>query len=203
MTFSLIKFLSSSGILLTAFVHGSFAQCLLTDNSRDALFITFERSAEVKIEGEKKLQPGVVLRIHNNSNCAVIIQTGSAEKFYKPLPADSTPLQRVLREIEYELPDEALVPDVQYRYQTRKTSGRSVGGDMFFGFILVGNRSLLFEVPFKHLDVQTSGIELQFKYAWEHLNRAQTNYGSTENLVRFGSHDLPDDVKRQLENRMK
>jgi hypothetical protein len=197
---SLFRSLSLSAVILAVFVHGSFAQCSLTDNSRDAVFITFERTAEVKLDGREKLQPGVVLRLHNNSSCAVLIETGSAQKFYKPLPPDPTPLQRLRREVDHELPNGVLVPDVQYRYRTRNSSGMSVGGDMFFWFELVGGRSVLFEVPLSHLDVQAAGIELRFRYAWEHSNRARTNHASTENIVRFGSSGLPDDVKRQVEN---
>ncbi len=173
-------------LLLIGFVQNSFAQCSLTDNSQGALFITYERTAQVKIDGEDKLQDGVILRLHNNSTCGVIVTTGSADKFYKPLSANPTVLQRVQREIEWDLPDEALVPDVQYHYQTPNESGMSVGGDMFFGFKLLGNRSILFEVPIKHLGDPRFGnkIVLPFQYAWEQENRAKVIYRTCLQFIR-------------------
>jgi hypothetical protein len=173
----------------------------LINNSRDALFITYERTAQVKIDGEDKLQSGVILRLHNNSTCAVIITTGSADKFYKQLPANPTVLQRVKREID-DLPDGALVPDVQYRYQTSKETGVSVGGDYFFGLKLLGNRSILFEVPFKHFDVRfASKIVLPFDYAWEQESRAKVNYGSVETFVNYWTGELPEDIKQKMKKR--
>lgn len=190
-------------LLLIGFVQNSFAQCSLIDNSQGALFITYERTAQIKIDGDDKLQEGVILRLHNNSTCTVIVTTGSANKFYKPLPANPTVLQRVKREIDYDLPDEALVPDVQYRYQTEKESGMSVGGDMFFGFKLLGNHSILFEVPFKYLGDPRFGskILLPFQYAWEKENQAKDIYSVTENFVIYWSGALPEEVKQKIKKR--
>lgn len=190
------------GLLLIVFVQSDFAQCSLIDNSQGALFITYERTAPVKTDGEDKLKEGVIFRLRNNSTCAVIITTGSADKFYKPLPANPTVLQRIKREIDYDLPEEALVPDIQYRFQTLKESGMSVGGDMFFGFRLLGKRSMLFEVPFKHLDLRfASKIVLPFQYAWEQENRAKVIYSGTENFVTYWSATLPDEVKQKIKKR--
>ncbi|MGD9562314.1 MAG: hypothetical protein AB7F88_10100 [Pyrinomonadaceae bacterium] len=99
------------------------------------------------------------------------------------------------------MPDEVLVPDVKYRYETVNGTGMSVGGDMFFGFKLLGNRSILFEVPFEHLDLRfASKIVLPFQYAWEQENRAKVVYGGTENYVTYWSNQLPDNVKDKIKN---
>ncbi len=186
-------------LLLAAFEQSNFAQCSLIDNSQGALFITYERTAQVKVEGKEKAQAGIILRLHNNSTCAVIITTGSADNFYKPLPVNPTVLQRVNREIDYDLPDEGLVPEVRYQYQSRGRSGMSGGGDMFFGFRLLGSRSMLFEVPFTHLAPRyASKIVLPFQYAWEQEGRGKVVYSRTENFVTFWSGSLPDDIKQKI-----
>ena len=124
--------------------------------------------------------------------------TGSADKFYKPLPVNPTVLQRIKREIDYDLPDGVLVPEVQYRYPTLKGYNCNIGGDFFFGFNLLGNRSLLFEVPLKHFDSRFGGLEIKFEYAWEQENRAKDNYGSIEHFVSFSSGELPDEVWKEI-----
>lgn len=185
-------------LLLIVFSPDAFARCSLINNSRDALFITYERSALVRVKGENKPQDGVILRLRNNSTCAVIITTASADKFYKPLPANPTALQRVEREID-DLPDGALVPDVQYRYQTSRETGMTFGGDSFFGLKLLGSRSILFEVPLKHFDITFAGkIVLEFDYAREQENRAKVNYPNVETFVNYWAGELPEDVRQKM-----
>ncbi len=178
--------------------HAVIAQCSLIDNSRDALFISYERDAKIKSDDGGTVD-GVLLRLHNNSTCEVLITAGSAEKFVKPLPKNPTILQMIKREVEYELPDGVLVPEVLYRYNTSRESGHSVGGDNFYGFSLLGKRSVLFEAPLKHFDLNlTSKITLSFNYAWEKERRARTNYPSVENTVQFSSEELPNAVKQKI-----
>lgn len=174
------------------------ARCSLIDNSRDALFITYEKTAKVKTEGGY-IQEGVLLRLNNNSTCAVLVTTGSAEQFLKPIPENPTVLQRIRREIKYDLPDGILVPEVQYRYTTSNSSGLSVGGDNFYGFSLLGKRSILFEVPLKHFDLSSfNNITLIFQYVWEQEKRAKHSYATVESTVRFWTKELPDEVKARI-----
>lgn len=179
----------------------AIAQCSLIDKSRDALFITYEQMTKLKID-DRKIQEGVLLRLYNNSTCSVLITTGSAEKFLRPLPENPTVIQRIKREVDYDLPDDVLVPDIQYRYVTSRENGTSVGGDNFYGFRLLGKHSLLFEVPLKHFDLSlASKIILTFHYAWEKENRAMNNYQSVENTVQFWAGELPKTVKANISKR--
>ena len=179
-----------TGTLLTLFWVNAYSQCSLLDNNSNSVYITFERTARVKVDGQDKLQRGIVLRLHNNLTCTIIVTTGTANGFYKPLPPNPTPLQLVKREIDYDLPDGALVPELQYRYQTRKESGISVGGDMFFGFSLLGGHTILFEVPFKHLDPTfASVLMIEFKYPWDLPS------SDVKNSVGFWIGSLPDALK--------
>jgi len=187
--------------LMVAF-HGetrrAMAQCSLIDTGRDALFITYERPMLMETDNGKA-KDGVLLRLHNNSTCAVIITTASAEKFFKPLPENATAAQRIKRDIEYNLPDNVLVPDIQYLYLTSCGAKNSVGGDMFFGFKLLAKRSILFEVALRHFDRSPGNkIALPFRYVWEQQNRARDSYPGVENTVQFWSSELPDDIKAKI-----
>lgn len=185
-----------SGVLLILSVQAA-SQCSLFDNSRDALFITYEKTAQVTTD-DGKIHKGVVLRLHNNSTCSVLITTGSAEKFIKPLPDNPTIMQRLKTEIEYELPDGVLVPEVQYRYRTSCGFEPSLGGDSFFRFGLRGGRTILFEVPLVHFGSKMrGGIEVVFEYEWERQNRAKFNFSSVEYTVYFGGGNLPSEAVKQ------
>lgn len=174
----------------------------MIDKSRDSLFITFERTALVKIDAEDKIQNGIVLRLHNNSSCSVVITSGSAEKFLKPLPPNPTPLQRLRREIEYTLPNGVLVPEVQYKYSSKRGMIKGVGGDNFFGFLLSGSNNLMFEVPARNLDFSFGGkIEISFRYVWENESRAI--YRPVEHLVTFYVGDLSSETSRELTRKLR
>jgi len=176
------------------------AQCSLIDKSRSAAFISFEKVSKVRME-DGKTYDGVLLKLHNNSTCAIVITSGSAEKFVKPLPPNPTPSQLIKREVEYELPDGVLVPQVQYRYTTSHGIINSVRGDSFFGFKVLGKNSILFEVPFNHLGLSAgSKITLTFQYAWEQENLAMNSYPSVENTIMFWTQELPESVKARISN---
>lgn len=171
------------------------AQCRLIDNSRDAVFVTFEKTTKIKSDA-RNIDDGVVLRLHNNSTCSIIITAGSAEQFLKPLPENPTAAQLINREVEYQLSDGAFVPEVRYSYDGVRGTMTSVGGDSFFGFELLGARSILFKVPLNHFNRSPgSKIILIFQYAWEQKSRAMHNYPSVENTVTFRSGELPEGLR--------
>lgn len=170
-------------------------QCKISDNARDSVFITYERETMVQVEGKEKLQKGVALRLHNNSSCAILITTGSVEQFLKPLPPNATVMQRLFRKIDYEIPEGGLVPEVQYTYFTNKGTFRSVGGDDCFGLDLLGNRTMVFEVPLKHLDRRVRGrIDVEFRFAWEDENPAKFRQIGVTHTVSFSTIEIPETV---------
>jgi hypothetical protein len=185
--------------VLVFFLHSSsYAQCSLVDRSRDALFISYERLGDVGKRREKVARV-IVLRLNNNTDCAVYITAGSAENFMKAPSENATVLERVRREIEYVLPDDALVPDVQYRFATPRGYVNSVGGDMFFDLKLLGKRSIMFEVPLEHLvGNETNELKVPFRYAWEHENRAKHYFLSVESTVNFGVGELPERIRERI-----
>ncbi|CAN5353143.1 hypothetical protein BH10ACI2_BH10ACI2_00040 [soil metagenome] len=171
------------------------AQCLLIDKNRGSLFISYEKQTVIKNEGGGT-RKGILLKLHNNSNCSVIVTTGSYEAFVKPLPENPTFLQRTHPEIKQDLPDGIFVPEVQYAYFTPSGRVHSLRGDSFFEFNLLGRRSMLFEVPLSDFELAIdSKISLLFQYAWEYEKRAKHYYPSVENTVHFSLRDLPDETK--------
>jgi len=187
-----------TGVLFVIAPIACFAECEVLDPDQGSVFITFEKTAPVKLDGKDRLVDGVILQLHNNSNCSIIITTGTAGNFYKPLPPNPTPMQVIKREIDWVLPDGALVPFVQYKYQTRRGIGRSVGGDMFFGFELMGGRHLKFEVPFIHLDPSfIHRVDVDFDYVWE-TTAKRGKQGNVTNTAAFWVGSLPEALKREI-----
>ena len=193
----------SIAILFLVFVlsvQNSSAQCSLINNKHNSVFITYDHTA--KIQDEKgKTEDGVILRLQNNTNCSIIIKTGNAEKFYKPLPKNPTVMQRINREIEYDLPDRALVPEVQYLYNAPKThiQTRNVGGDMFFGFRVLGTQTILFEVPLKYFNLKYfHKIIVPFEYDWELETKGGTFYSSIDHRVDYSGGDFPEELLQKI-----
>jgi hypothetical protein len=175
------------------------AQCKLIDGEQGAVFLTFEMTALVKVDGKEKPVKGAIFQLHNNSNCSVILTTGDVSKFYKPLPPNPTPIQIIRREVDWILPDGVLVPDLQYTYQTINSWGKSVSGDRFFGFELLGGRFVRFEVPFTHLDPSFANkIAVEFDYTWEADNAARIKRSQVTNTVRYWIGSLPEEVKKDI-----
>lgn len=155
---------------------------------KDLLFITVERNEQPS----KGKQNVVVLRLHNNSTCAVIVTSGSAEKFLKPLPGNPTAMQRLKPEIDYVLPDDAFVPELQYQYNAKGKDLFAIGGDSFFGFQLPSARSILFEVAEDHLGRAGVGnmIAVPFQYVWQAQDQSGNIYPSVESRVVFWTDSL-------------
>lgn len=173
------------------------AQCALIDPNRDSVFISYERLGGAR--GAKKDRDAVILRLRNNTDCAIYITAGSAQKFLKPLPARPTVADRIKREIVHVLPDGVLVPDIEYYFRTGHGPQKSLGGDMFYAFKILGQRSILFEVPFQRIDGTANGkLTVPFRYANEWESRGEHFFLSVENTVSFGFSALPEDVLKSI-----
>ena len=202
-----MSFHVSVPLLLGIFALASldfFSQCKLIDGDQGSVFLAFEKTALVEIDGKEKKVKGAIFQIHNNSNCPILLTTGDASSFYKPLPSNPTVMQRIKRDIDWVLPEGALVPNLQYWYQSRTSVGKSVGGDNFFGFKLVGGRFIRFGVPFTHLDPSFANkIDVEFDYVWETENESRIKRSDVTNTVRFWVEGLPDDVKREIKKSLR
>ena len=153
----------------------------------------------VKIDGKSKPAKGLILQLHNNSSCPILVTTGSAEGLYKPLPPNPTAMDTVRRELLYPLPDGAQLPFVQYWYETRRDRGKSVGGDMFFQFEVGEGKFVRFEVPYIHLDPTfASKLELEFDYLWETSNNKHPKRSSVRNTLIYWIASLPEEVRKEI-----
>jgi hypothetical protein len=169
------------------------------DGEKGSVYVTFEKTARVSVDGSDKKVEGTIFRIYNNSSCPILLTTGDALAFYKPLPPNPTAMQRVKREIDWVLPEGALVPYLQYQYQSRKSSGNSVGGDHFFSFELIAGRFIRFEVPFTHLDPTfINQLNVEFDYLWETDNKDRVKRSNVRNRVTYFIGSLPEDVRGQI-----
>jgi hypothetical protein len=155
----------------------------------------------VKTETEQ-IKDGIILRLHNNTSCAIVITTGTADKFYKPLPPKPTVKQIISRELDPDLPDGALVPQVQYSYTTRKVYSYNVPGDMFWGLRLLDGRSILFEVPFEPIELSfITELRLPYTYDWEQTGAAIVQGSGMESYVKFYNLSLPKEIKQKIKKR--
>jgi hypothetical protein len=182
--------------LQSLLAEGVVAQCAFVDSRHDALFFTFERMTKTD---QKEENQAVLLRLHNNTTCPVFVKSGSADNFFKPLPPNATVFQKLKREIDYDLPDGAFVPDIQYKFiKSGELISASVGDNLFL-FKLLGKNSLLFEVSLSHFGNSSSDkIALPFEYFWEVSSRTGDRYSSVENLVYFWNGQLPEAVKTTI-----
>lgn len=179
-------------------LNGSALPCSRVGKSNDFLFITYEQRSAQRKDGDK-----ITLRLHNNSTCSVIITSGSAENFLKPLPPSPSLMDVVNRDVEYKLPDNVYVPELQYRYNASGKEREAVDSGMFFGFQLLPKHSILFDVAIRHFGRVGMGnsIAVEFQYHWEILDQTGNIYPSVEHRIIFWTDSLPDEVKSRLPRR--
>jgi hypothetical protein len=150
-------------IAVTGSISESRAQasCAVLDKSRAALFITYDKS----------VGSDIWLRLHNNSTCAIIVET-----------SDDAPRQAGAGKpiaVHY------LV------HELRKPARPAYGwGDSVGTAELQGNDSLVFIVPLSQLG-KNSGVAVPFVYAWESHHVGAGFVGGLQHLVYFLSGDLP------------
>ncbi len=172
------------------------------DKSRDALFITYERLEEPDPKREGIDRERVLVRLRNNSTCAVLIETMDAEKFLASLPSNATIVDHAKRKIQADLPDGVVVPAVKFYTEDRHHSKAPVpawGGDMFFKFRLLGGNSMLFAIPTAYLRERLD-IVMPFAYEWEQEAKApKVIYsGDVEHRVYFHNDSLPEEIRKRI-----
>ncbi|MBS1794592.1 MAG: hypothetical protein JSS81_12095 [Acidobacteria bacterium] len=174
------------------------AQCSPQETDQSRLFITYEKTARVKTDGGA-IRDGVILRLHNNSACDVAITTGSEDKFYKPLPANPTVMQRLKREVEYNLPEGELVPELRYRYLLTGEPVSNLGGDNFYELILQSGKTIRFEALLEHFDAASeSKISVSVKPLLKRGEKGNI-YGEARS-IEFSAILLPENIRRKLKN---
>ena len=161
-------------MIILGIAHQGFSQCRIINNKHDSVFITFERTGSVKVQGEEERQPGVILRLKNNSNCAVTIDAEVNGDF-------------VVRR-------NTVIPDVLYTYRAGDESNESMSGDAFAVINIRGGRSILFGVPIDHFDEPGGLIEVPFRYKWEDSGDKDGSAVTVDHKVFFSITEIPKGV---------
>ena len=140
--------------------------CAVFDKARPSLFITYEES----------FGSDVWLRLHNNSTCAIIVET-----------SDDAPRRA----------GKGKPIAVHYLvHEVRKPARPAYGwGDSVGQAELEGNDTLVFIVPLSQLK-KKFGVALPFVYAWETDHVGAGFVGGLQHLVYFLSGDLPSGIAR-------
>jgi hypothetical protein len=136
-----VKLLLPTFLLALVFSPPALAQaassggCALLDQAQDSLTVSFER-----VENATYKPPvnggSILLRLHNNSSCALIVRTTDAKKFVIAPSAPFTP-----NNIRHDFNDGEFVPELAYFIQDArytKAPKPAFGGDFFFEFRLLG-----------------------------------------------------------------
>jgi len=161
---------------ILCFAHDGFSQCRLIDARYDSVYITYERVGTITLDSRP--QQGVVMRLHNNSNCEIAISVESGDRF--------------------DLRRDPVLPDILYRLRTGDRSIQN-SGDAFQMVSVPGRRSALFGVSFDCLDEPDGTIEVPFRYDWEDRGDKDGSTVSVEHVTHFAVSWLPKEVKARSE----
>lgn len=159
-----IAVMAANGAVLEARAQTT---CAVVDKSRAALFITFDKSSG----------SDAWLRLHNNSTCAITVETSNDA----PRRAGAgKPIA-----VHYLI------------HERRKSTTRPASdwGDTVGTAELEGNDSFTFIVPLSQLR-KDSGVAVPFVYAWETDYVGAGFVGGLQHLVFFLSADLPPGLAR-------
>jgi hypothetical protein len=180
--------------------------CQRVDGARDSLFIESVRVDMISQLGGP-LQRSVVLRLKNNSTCAVLLTTTDVTNFVEKL--GPSPTARQLREQKFRniindgefVSGLQLFTDINFGDSTLTTRTNS-DGDVSFELSLTGTRSLLFAVSVENLK-KGQLILVPFKFEWEskpgkHRSNQFTFSGETHHLVWFSYANLPKEVLAEI-----
>jgi hypothetical protein len=203
-----MKLLLANILLILGFYQTAFAQnagCSLIDKSRDLLFITYERMDDPDLKRQGIDRDRILVRLHNNSTCPIVIQTTDAEKFFIPKPPNLSVIEKIKRptEIRWDLSEGEIVPAVTFYIQDERRSKvpkATWGGDVFYGFHVLGGRTILFPIPLAYLR-KGNDIIVPFNFAWEDERGKPAPKmifsGDVKHLVYFYKSHVPADVLRK------
>ena len=169
------------------------AGCVLIDSQRrDTLFLTYEKLEAAESSGSSRRGRNVLLRLTNNSTCAVLVETEDAKKFVISQSAAFTP-----KNIRWDFEDGVVVPELKFYTQDdeHSRSPKSHSGDFFFVFRLPGNRSILFAVPEDYFR-ECNDIVVPFNFEWE-----RNGSPSLQHRVSFVTRGIPVAVRRRIGTR--
>lgn len=159
--------------------------CSALDKSLPLLFISFERADDKAWAGDKYAK-GVLLRVRNNSNCGIILET-STNVSSEAKDGEKLSLKYLMK----------------YPTQASTVIG-GFGGDVLESVRLRGGHSVLFSVPLENFR-KRGDLLLPFNYEWDDglgseiiFNKGSGKYlrNPVEHYLRFGPLLLPTEMLR-------
>lgn len=161
------------------------AGCALIDKSRSAQFISYEGSSETS---------EVMLRLHNNTSCSIIVETDDKS----PTRLSKLPNGGVRAETVTSSQDGVRLPLhylVQDRQRWRAPEPAYGWGDSVFTYELLPGQSAVFTVPINHFRKRLD-VAVPFNYAWEENRAIGMAAGGVVHRVYFLVEDVPELVLR-------
>lgn len=161
--------------------HGALSTndgCSVIDAARPAQFIVYEAKSESDIH----------LRLRNNSNCAIVVETDDR------YPTETKKLPRGGGRVESVLDSrDGIRLPLHYLIQNKPRSdwARAYGwGDSVFVYEIPAGQSITFAIPASHFK-RRYNIAVPFGYAWEGKNSVAIGVGGVVHRVEFLFEDLP------------
>lgn len=155
------------------FVEQGWAQCRIINHRYNSVYITFERVGKVSLQNEAA-EPGVILRLRNNSNCAVIISIEQSGDF--------------------KFRSKTVLPDMLFSYRIGDSWHEITTGDAFLTIPVRGGRSVLFGVPLDRFDEPNGLIKVPFRYEWEDRAEKDGSRITVEHNTYFATSEIPKEV---------
>ena len=153
--------------------------CALVDKNRPAQFISYED----RIEPTSKVK----LRLHNNTNCSIIVETDDKYPMrLSKLSNGGVKLETVTTSQEgLELPLHYFIQDKQRQQAPKPAYG---WGDSVFTYEILAGQSAAFTVPLASFKEKLD-IAVLFNYVWE--GNRTVGVGGVVHHVLFLADDLP------------
>lgn len=179
--------------LLLSMVANNFAQgrsaketgCGLIDKNHPAQFILYE--------GRSESSPEIKLRLRNNTDCTIIVETDDA------FPTQVTRHDGALRFESVTGSRDGVALHLHYLVQDRQRQAPpkpAYGwGDSVFTYLIPSGQSVIFAVPASHFK-QRFDIAVPFNYSWEGSTSVGMGAGGVIHRVYFLFDDLPPNALR-------
>jgi hypothetical protein len=156
---------------------------MLIDGSRPPQFIEFEAQSDSEIK----------LRLRNNTNCAIVVETDdNYPTELKKLPQGGVRIESVLE------PRDGVKLRLHYLVHNRRNGNLKRGygwGDSVFIYEIPAGQSIIFHVPERHFRRRLD-IAVPFGYSWEGKNSIGIGVGGVVHRAYFLFDDLPSLRKR-------
>lgn len=182
-------FLLISGSVVAQDRVADKAGCALINKDRETQFISYESASE----------SSVTLRLHNNTNCNILVETD--DEFLTRLvrlPNGGSRLETFADSRDgVRLPLHYLI---QNRLRQEVPKAAYGWGDSVYHYEIKSGESALFSIPVKLFQKQLD-VVVPFKYSWEGRPFIGRGHGAVTHFVYFFFDDAPKAVRRGRQDR--